>query len=479
MRFDPDTVDRLFGSEDAESESPERLREYFVSNKAYDNVRSSAPLKILVGHKGVGKSALLRHAHLVDKEEKTLSIWLQPSDFSRIGAEEKDCTFNRRVELWKSDFAKIVAKKSIEQISNFENEKSFDPTRDLFKTIRGVFSELKPKVSGAIENAILDNFLETEEIRIYIDDIDRGWSASREDILNVSALINAVRDITNQDRRFKCRLGLRTDVYYLFRTSDESTDKIETNIVWLTWTNDEILRLVAFRIETFFDSASSFEKIERLRFQQNITDEVLSKVMEPRLTGAGHWANRPMHNVLLSLCRARPRDLVKLMHASAANAYARDHSIITSSDVKDAFEKYSEERLQDLVNEFKGELPAIENLLLNFKPASKIGKTADKFQFSTDTLMAKIDNIRQRTNLVFTSKKVNTNRDILTFLYKIDFVTARKKLDSGEIVRRYFDQSRFLSNSTVDFGFSWEVHPAYRWALQPNDVVSVIETLDH
>lgn len=246
--------------------------------------------------------------------------------------------------------------------------------------------------------------------------MDRGWTASKEDIANVSALVNAIRDITNQDRRFRCRIGLRTDVYFLFRTSDESTDKIETNIVWLAWTNDDILRLIAFRVATFFSPSTSFSQISALKYQQNITEKVLKRVIEESFQGSGHWSNRPIHNVLLSLCRARPRDLVKLLHAAAANAFTADHSIIRSSDLRDAFETYSEERLQDLVNEFKSELPDIYHLLLNFKPASKSGKTSKKFQYTTDELIAKIKDIRGRTNLVFTSKTVSTDRDILSFL---------------------------------------------------------------
>ena len=53
-------IRQLFGSEDAETEKSDRFHEYFVKNRAYENLRAELPLRILVGHKGVGKSALLR-----------------------------------------------------------------------------------------------------------------------------------------------------------------------------------------------------------------------------------------------------------------------------------------------------------------------------------------------------------------------------------------------------------------------------------
>jgi hypothetical protein len=41
------------------------------------------------------------------------------------------------------------------------------------------------------------------------------------------------------------------------------------------------------------------------------------------------------------------------------------------------------------------------------------------------------------------------------------------------IERKYFEESRYLSSKFVDFGFDWEVHPAYRWALQPDNLSDV------
>src|SRR6185312_7171707 len=90
-------------------------------------------------------------------------------------------------------------------------------------------------------------------INIYIDDIDRGWTATQGDIRNISALLNAIRDIGGEYSNIRFRIGLRSDVYFLVRTSDESTDKIERNVIWLRWRNDDILRVMAKRIATYFD----------------------------------------------------------------------------------------------------------------------------------------------------------------------------------------------------------------------------------
>ena len=64
------------------------------------------------------------------------------------------------------------------------------------------------------------------------------------------------------------------------------------------------------------------------------------------------------------------------------------------------------------------------------------------------------------------------------FLYKTDFIIARKDKEDGEIVRVFFDQNRYLQSQFADYGFNWEVHPAYRWALQPEDLNDIFRKLD-
>ena len=65
--FTDENVAKLFGAEAAEDEPEDRFRQYFFYNQTYENLISQLPLRILVGHKGVGKSALLKRAYLSDQ----------------------------------------------------------------------------------------------------------------------------------------------------------------------------------------------------------------------------------------------------------------------------------------------------------------------------------------------------------------------------------------------------------------------------
>src|SRR5258708_26923154 len=141
-------------------------------------------------------------------------------------------------------------------------------------TLTTKLSEKASATAPDFSQAVVDKFMKSGVINVYIDDIDRGWSASRADIKNISALLNAMRDVSGADQRIRFRIGLRSDVYFLVRTSDESTDKIENNVIWLSWSNHEILCIIAKRIETFFGIDRDQEAILKLN-QTDITKSIL------------------------------------------------------------------------------------------------------------------------------------------------------------------------------------------------------------
>ncbi len=172
----------------------------------------------------------------------------------------------------------------------------------------------------------------------------------------------------------------------------------------------------------------------------------------------------------MSLIRKRPRDLIKLCTLAARNAYSRNSSIIQAEDFNAIFEEYSQGRIQDTINEYRSELPDIERLLMNMRPNKKERTAREGYIYRTDELLAKLGNIMEQGKFVFTTGREADKKSLAGFLYKINFITARKESLDGKIIRRYFEESRYLSSQFVDFGFDWEIHPAYRWALQPADV---------
>ena len=110
------------------------------------------------------------------------------------------------------------------------------------------------------------------------------------------------------------------------------------------------------------------------------------------------------------------------------------------------------------------------------KPSKEEKKAKLGYVYNTDKLLRKINNIQQGGVFRFANSRIADQKELAAFLYKINFLTARK--ENGKFIeRRYFEESRYLSNKFVDFGFDWEIHPAYRWALQPDNMQEIFEQL--
>jgi len=468
FQFTEENIQRLFGNEAAEDEDPRRLKEYYFKNDTYEKIDVNLPLRILVGHKGIGKSALFKVSFLEDKEKNVLPIWIKPDDV--VGIADGVTGFLKMVRAWKEGLYKILVNKTL---LFFKVRKKISIDLDFIGEEIGEFiidtltKEVNIDILDSESISFYNKFMQSPLVHVYIDDLDRGWSGSKVDIVKISTLLNAVRDISNTNRNVQFKISLRSDVYYLVRTSDESTDKIEGSVIWYKWTYTEILALLVKRVNTFFGTEVD-ELILKSSHQSHLAT-YLNKIIEPRFSGNGKWENREMYRILMSVIRKRPRDLVKLLTLAARNTKKRGSNYITTRDMQDVFDKYSLDRIQDTVNEYKSELRDIERLILGMKPSRSQGKTyRDKFYYTTNELLSKINDIKERGEFRINNRNAST-RELAAFLYKVNFITATKRLSSGTIDRKDFEENKYLVPKFEDFGYDWEVHMAFRWALKPSE----------
>jgi hypothetical protein len=334
---------------------------------------------------------------------------------------------------------------------------------------------LKDKVTtDPLEKLFADRFLQTNSLTIYIDDLDRGWEGKSNDVKRISALLNALRDLSSDNAGLRFRVALRSDVYFSVRTSDESTDKIEGSVVWHSWENHDILVLLAKRVATHFNDPFDEFRVRQLP-QVKIT-EYLKKVVVSTFMGQGRWSNIPIHRALMTMVRQRPRDLVKLCTLAANHARDNGRDVIMTDDLRSIFEEYSQGRLQDTFNEYRTELPDIERLLIGMKPNKRTASAAASYLFTTEQLLSKIQSISERGKFLFSNKKTGSQQELAAFMYKIDFLIARRDYED-KIERRYFETHRYISSKFADFGYNWEIHPAYRWALQPTSIAELFNQI--
>lgn len=468
--FSEQQIRELFGDLAAEDEKMERFSSYFVKTDVYEKIHNFLPIRILVAHKGIGKSAVFRMSYLENLKDNVLSIWVRPDDILGLANTEDETDPLNLIRQWKSGLEELLVEKVLSKFDISEGNDSINQiSRNGLKfaeriamIVKGVQEVVDVDV---IKKSIADQYLKERKIVIYIDDLDRAWNGSKQNIYRISALLNAIRDMCNETNELCFRISLRSDVYYLVRTADESTDKIDGNVLWLKWTEHELLALLVKRVQSYFDNHIS-EK-ELLDMKQGEMAKYLDDIMAETFEGAGKWNNRPIRYIFLSLIRRRPRDLINLCTLAARNANAEGRNLIVTEDWEEVFEQYSSSRLQDTINEHKYELPDIERLLLGMKPSHGMKKADKPFVYDKEHLCRKIEGIMQTGKFYFSNNNECTVEELIAFMYKINFLNARKDMTGGFIDRKYFEDNKYITSKSVDFGYDWEVHPAFRWALYP------------
>lgn len=141
FEFDDATIEKLFGNEAADYENLDRLKEYYFKGKAYARVTADLPLRILVGHKGIGKSALIRYAMHEDYMQGTLPILIKPDDVVEVAKSNVD--FLQRIKDWKIGLSQVIAKKSLDEFGIGDN----------------AALQLITQPGGKLLNALHDSFL--------------------------------------------------------------------------------------------------------------------------------------------------------------------------------------------------------------------------------------------------------------------------------------------------------------------------------
>lgn len=478
MEFDPNTVELLFGNEAAERDDSERLKSFIFKGSIYQQITSGSPLKMLIGFKGTGKSALMRVAHDESEMRGKVAIWIRPDDLSETYDKIRSSSFVLAITQWKKALAKVIVEKIVDEYcgQTLEDEKAVlkwafsdgYKSHSFFKQL--VNDKIAMELLSGIESAhssqkkkVLEEFIQKPEVLIFIDDLDRGWAATEEDQKVLSSLLNALGDLTSSMVGLTARIAFRTDVYLRIRASNESQDKFEGAEIWVNWTNHEILIMLVKRIGAFFGTPYPERELKAL--SQHELAEHLKPVFQEVFTGTKSWEGQYTHKVLMSLIRKRPRDLIKLCTFAANRAYLDSAERISGKQILSVLPDYSQGRVQDLIIEFKKELLTIEKLIYKMAPTTEELSTrhiTNVYQFDTQRLIKKIENAMQNISVPPHFRAM----DIARFLYMIGFITARKSLPNNFIERKYYDEKKDLLLPQIgDLGYSWEIHPSFRAGL--------------
>lgn len=147
-----------------------------------------------------------------------------------------------------------------------------------------------------------------------------------------------------------------------------------------------------------------------------------------------------------------------------------------TNDLESVFTNYSNDRLTDTGNEYQSEFPKVKELLLKMKPSRQEVQSGHPCKYSRSELLKKLDNILSMSNFADKNGKQPTAEELAAFLYKINFITARKKWIL--VFKEFIMMKISIYNDFTDFGYDYEIHPAYRWALQPDSIQNLFHQIE-
>lgn len=465
------TRKELFGSLDALDEEDNVFKEYFVHTNVFEKMRGAEKILILVGEKGTGKSAIMKMCMITDKANGICVVNIQRPQV------QEDLDINSKVNMWKDYLAGEI-------VTSLRGEIAIEKGK--FGKLIGIVEELANEYIHAkyhidykkVKTEILDVFLNSTSVNIYIDDLDNGYRGTVGQNESIIALFTAIREMVRENNKLKFRVTLRADVYDNVRCVDESSDKIQDARVNLLLTNHQILAMLTKRVMKFLGGNP---KEDYSCVTQKKMIEYMQPLFVPRFQGKGMWQDRPIYNILIALTRRRPRDLFVLCGLAWNHAVENNRTRIESEDLEAIFNDYSNERLKDAIaeyhHEFRGEND-LRDLILALKPSARQKKEHDyrPHIYTRDNLVKKIKSITGRKNIYWQSQKMATDVELVRFLYKSNIVVGRIDTDN-EIKRIYYIEKPNLVSELVDAKYRLEVHPAYRWAIDVLDE-NILKTVD-
>ena len=473
--FSHSTINQLFGYEGAELEKPINLKKWYLKPSFFSDLKSDTPIIIVAGNKGVGKTALFKTLIEENKLENCIPILIKPDEIEDLSYTNSN--FLQMVRNWKLGMYTKITHELISfsgkcLAAPIKNQKLQKFSSALIEYLSSVLKKKSNEItdknfnvnSDQFANMINQDFFSDKTIYVYLDDLDRGWTISNNVTQSLNAMLNALMDIASNNFNIRFRVSITSVVYYNIRSFNHTSDKFNGDVVWIQWTKKDIEKMLAMRIEKFFNPDG--ENDDGNNLTEDRMNELFDKIFEHSYLGTGKWDNVPFKQVIVSVVRDRPRDLVQLCKLAAKEAQKNRHDKIQTEDLANILNQYSLNKFQEAVLEYKMEFPEIERLMRSFVPdEEEIHSKGNPFLYSRNQLLDKLDRITKDGEYMINGKRA-TPAELATVLYKIGFINARR--DRGNHIERVvYDLNRYIFNEFTDNGYSYEVEPAYRFAVIP------------
>ena len=385
----------------------QKLDSYFLETSTYYRALDD-PVTIVIGRKGVGKSAqLYAMTEALTSDKRNHVCIVKPVGYELDGLVRVLQSIVDRSErgyliesLWKfllfSELARSVyhslnarpphqvpTDAETRLLDYYDNHKSlYDPpfSERLDIAIRSLadVGEIQDAIEQRQRTSELLHSNQLRQLRdhlgaalsgrakvgILIDNLDAQWGASRDiehlayllwGLLEVSGDIVSAFQIENYRRRavnVSLTVFLRSDIFALIQPTALEQDKLP--IQRIIWDDQEVLkRLVELRLQFGVSNAE-------------VGSVIWQKYFPSQVVNIAAW------DFVIGTVLPRPRDVIYLVGEAIATAINRGHTAVTQQDLLDARDKYSEYAFRSVVAEDDPRKGRLEAILYEFAGCPKI-----------------------------------------------------------------------------------------------------------
>jgi len=466
------------------------LSNIFIPPTQFDQLCAIEPggMRVLVGNKGVGKSAVVELIGKVTKSKGIPCLLIRPDNISSkdlptsldIGSMKHFYyeTLLRTVGaqigsqlsgMLKGDAAKlhhearqqgIAEEDFIQKVLKLISAISLPATQingvQLAKELTGINSP------NALIKAIQSNLLSSGKVfYLLIDDTDQLAAPDQPAHLNrIWALLLAVRRLTGECSAVRAIVSLRSSVWSRLTSESQGqrdqTDHMRGLMIPLLADDKLIQSIIRKRLESAAADANQL-RVDPYTIFFNGTTMTLPTSDEIR-----SW-----DTFILKSARERPRDAIQLIKNMVDVAKQGNERVIGSNEAGKAMRIYSSERVDDVVNEFSLDCKNIREIINTFADL--------EFESDFEKLRRHLLTIPSIASIQIRGVQLRQNVDndavaILRLLHETGFLNAR--VIDNAMPRKFrhilfHDDPNFanIANWNSMQGARWEIHPAFRTYL--------------
>jgi hypothetical protein len=466
------------------------LGEAFVSPTQFDQLCAIEPgsMRLLVGNKGVGKSAVVEWIDAVAAKRNLPCLLIrpdnivsstQPSSFdigslkayyydvllrtiaTKIGSNLKGFLRGDAAKLYNEAKAKGLAKGDIVQTSLDLISAISMPVSKINGTLLAkelAASNSHQSLAGAISQQLLAS---GSVFYLLIDDTDQLAAPDQNSHLNrIWGLILAVRRLIGDCPAIRPIVSMRSSVWARL-TSESVGQRDQTDHM-----RGYVIPLMA--------SDQLMESIIRKRLLRAAADARQSGVDPYSVFFTGDTMTLPTsddrrswQSFITKSARERPRDAIQLIKSMIDAATSASHLKIGSDDAGKAMIIYSSERVDDVVNEYSIDCRSVREIIDSFSDCD--------FECNFEQMRKHLRVVPSIASINIRGTVMRPDHDesaiaILGLMHEAGVVNARisdATMPRGFRHINFHDDANFvkMSNWNDMQAATWEVHPAFRTYL--------------